>query len=337
MSWLNFITLNSVAPIKDLHEISDAGAGKGLMQLHPVRDTELIACGKANTLLNGQYLPSPVLGNGSVTPAILVHGVFRMLQKRGFKIRLHCYQLGLDNHPDFRDSKLDDIVVHHCNLGEEAKLIEDILAPELRRQARNGEQHLIAESGIGGTTYATFWLRHWMGGELWFAGSSKDPEKLSKKKQLIEELISKTAHRPVAVNSFTDSTEYSDPVQRACCALLGSKLEEINFAGGAMIFAPVVAMQGQTKAVNLSIATTRWVLDSPHSQQVVNTLPDNCTLRIPDVKFDHSRFEAIRMYEKGFVTEGCGLGACLEFAERWGVERRELVTSLDKAVAPWVE
>lgn len=337
MCWLNFITLNSVAPIKNLHQISDAGAGKGLMQLHPTRDTELIVCGMANTLLEGKAFPSPVLSNGSVTPAILVHGIFKALREQGHKIRLHCYQLGLDSVPDFHGCELDEVITHYCKVGEEAELVEQTLIPELRRQQLNGEEHLIAESGIGGTTFATLWLQRWIDNNLWFAGSTKDKKKLALKRTAINELLEKTEHLPLEANAYTGNSEYSDPVQRACCALLESDLDKVNFAGGAMIFAPIIAMQKTTRVKEVSVATTRWVLDAEDSKTVAKALPDNCELRIPKVKFHQSDFHAIRMYEDGYVVEGCGLGACLEFAERHGLQDSDLVASLDKAVAPWYE
>ncbi|MEI6859166.1 MAG: hypothetical protein V5788_05170 [Shewanella sp.] len=337
MCWLNYITLNSVAPIANLHQISDAGAGEGLMLLHPTRDTELIACGKANTLLNGQYLPSPVLDNGSVTPAILVHGIFKALQEQGHKIRLHCYQLGLDSKPDFSGCEVDEVVTYYCETGQEAKLIQNTLVPELRRQSLKGEKHLIAESGIGGTTFATLWLQRWINSKLWFAGSTKDKKKLAMKRLVLSQLIEKTAQLPLRASAYTDSNVFSDPVQRACCALLANDLEQVNFAGGAMIFAPVIAMGEGIKVINVSVATTRWVFESPDSRVVAEALPNNCEIRIPKVEFYQSKYHAIRMYEDGYVIEGCGLGAILEFAEQQGIQNSALVASLDKAVAPWFE
>ncbi|WP_375749680.1 hypothetical protein [Vibrio sp. HN007] len=336
MGWLNYITLNSVAPVPNLHQISDAGAGEGLMQLHPTRDTEQIACGHANTLLNGEFHPSPVLGNGSVTPAILVHGLFRALQKKGFKIRLHCYQLGLDNTPDFSDCKLDDVVVHHCNIGDEAELIQKELIPELKRQAEEGEEHLIAESGIGGTTFATLWLRRWIDESLWFAGSTKDPQKLAIKSQLLESLWEKSSELALDVNQYRVDNELSDPVQRACCSLLESPCKSLNFAGGAMIFAPVIAMNGSSPVNEVSISTTKWVLECEDSRVAAFSLPDNCRLTTPKADFLLSEYEAIRMYEKGYVIEGCGLGACLVFAEQHGLSESEIISSLDSAVGHWL-
>lgn len=334
--WLNFITFNAVAPIHNLHEISDAGAGEGLMSLHPTRDTELIACGKANTLLREEYLPSPVLGNGSVTPAILVFGIFKALQKLGIRIRLHCYQLGLDSMPDFSGCQLDETVVHHCKVGDEARLIREQLLPELKRQYLCGEDHLIAESGIGGTAFATLWLRRWVDTNLWFAGSTKDQHKLATKKTVIQELEVATANLATEVEQFVASTNYSDPVQRACCALLQEELPQINFAGGAMIFAPIIAMSGSSKVQRVNAATTKWVMQSPHSLQVAKELEHCCNLHIPKVNFHNSKYQALRMYEQGYVIEGCGLGACLDYAERHGLQGDDLINSMDTVVEPWL-
>jgi hypothetical protein len=336
MSWLNFITLNSVAPLPNLHQLSDAGAGEGLMQLHPSRDTELIACGRACTPLNGELLPSPVLGNGSVTPAILVHGLFRALQKRGFKIRLHSYQLGLDNCPDLTDSLLDDVVIHQCQPGQEARLIEQNLIPELERQRDAGEEHIIAESGIGGTTYATVWLRLWLDKNLWFAGSTKDPGKLAVKRDTIAALIRESESLPLVAESFVSHTGLSDPVQRACCALLKSDLSQLNLAGGAMMFAPLIAMKGVCKVGRLAVATTRWVMQSADSCKAADALPENCQLYTPQTSFLDSAFDAIRMYERGYVVEGCGLGATLVFAEQHGINQDDILSSMDEAVARWL-
>lgn len=334
--WLNYFTFNGVAPIKDLHLVSDAGAGEGLMKYHPTRDTELIACGQANTPLKGRFLPSPCLTNGSVTPAILVHGILTALQKKGFKIRLHCYQLGLDHLPDFTNSKLDDVVVHQCECGEEQQLINSVMVPELKREAAMNEQHLIAESGIGGTTYATVWLKHWLSKEMLLAGSTKDPIKLTRKEQLIRQLLSKTCDFARDVSLFLNDKALSDPIQRATCALLANRLPEINLAGGTMFFAPVIAMQ-TSRVERINIATTRWIMDSTDATFSARYLPKNSQLVTPIVDFNHSRYDAIRMYERGYVVEGCGLGATLRYAEQQGLSSQQIIASLDNAVAHWIE
>jgi NaMN:DMB phosphoribosyltransferase len=336
MRWLNFITLNGVAPIANLHQVSDAGAGDGLMHLHPTRDTELIACGRANTLLNGKSFPSPIAGNGAVTPAILVHGIFRALQAQGYKIRLHCYQLGLSSMPDYSGCKLDQVVTHRCQLGEEAQLISEVLVPELRRQQGDNEQHLVAESGIGGTTFATLWLQRWLDSKLWFAGSTKDPKKLAIKQGVLADLTHRTAQLPRDIGAYIDNIHFSDPIQRACCALLKSELPALYFAGGAMIFAPIIAMAEEIKVARLSVATTRWALASGDAVIAAQALPADCQLRSPEIRFDDSRFDAIKMYERGFVIEGCGLGACLDFAEQQGIDSATLLACLDQAAAPWL-
>lgn len=334
--WLNYFTFNGVAPIKDLHLVSDAGAGKGLMKYHPTRDTELIACGQANTPLQGNYLPSPCLTNGSVTPAILVHGLLMALKDRGFKVRLHCYQLGLDHLPDFSNCKLDEVVIHQCKCGEEEQLINSVMVPELAREAEMNEQHLIAESGIGGTTYATVWLKHWLGKEMLLAGSTKDPAKLTRKEQLIRQLLTRTTELPNDVSLFLDDETLSDPIQRATCALLANPLTEINLAGGTMFFAPVIAMK-KVGVDRINIATTRWIMESTDAIFASQYLPKNSKLVTPTVNFNQSRYEAIRMYEQGYVVEGCGLGATLHFVEQQGLSSQQIINSLDNAVAHWIE
>ncbi|SHO56346.1 hypothetical protein VQ7734_02115 [Vibrio quintilis] len=336
MRWLNYILLNAVAPVPALHQISDAGEGAGLMQLHPTRDTEHIACGQANTPLHGEFRPSPVTSIGLVTPAILVHGLLRALQEKGWRIRLHCYQLGLESTPDLTGCQLDEVVVHHCQTGEEARLMQRELIPELKRQSDAGEAHLIAESGIGGTTFATLWLRRWVAPSLWFAGSTTDPQKLAIKSKLLDALQNQSASMPRDVNHYRQNHGFSDPVQRACCALLESTCPALHFAGGVMLFAPVIAMQGRILVKDISVSTTRWVLDADDAKKAAAALPEHCGLMTPVISFLRSQFEAIRRYERGDIIEGCGLGGCLVFAEQQGMREQEITESMDRAVKHWL-
>ncbi|TCS39033.1 NaMN:DMB phosphoribosyltransferase [Reinekea marinisedimentorum] len=335
--WLNFMMLNAVAPITNLHQVSDAGAGEGLMQLHPTRDSELIVCGRANTLLNGVASPTPVVPSGVVTPAILVHGMLMALRKRGFKIRFHCYQLGLAASPDFSESKLDEVVIHHCPVGQEAAFVNTQLLPELHRQMRAGEQHLIAECGIGGTTFATLWMRHWLDENLTFAGSTQCPEKLALKTQLLNRLMARSRELPLEVSSFTRDTTLSDPIQRVCCALLNEPLPKLNFAGGVMMLAPIIAMQDQIQAVSVQVATTRWVMSSPAASRLLAQLPARCQLKTQTSQLNSSAYNAIRLYEQGFVTEGCGFGGIMVFAEQQGMSEQDIIENLELAVEPWAE
>jgi NaMN:DMB phosphoribosyltransferase len=114
-------------------------------------------------------------------------------------------------------------------------------------------------------------------------------------------------------------------------------LKQLNLAGGAMMFAPVIATEHETRVDSVSVATTRWVLQSEDSITVAKALPTRCQLKVPQVSFSWSKYQAIRMYEDGYVIEGCGLGACLEFAEQLGLTEKELIDSLDSVVAPWFD
>lgn len=341
MSWINFIIFNSVAPLPELHQISDAGAGKNLMQLTPTRDAELIACGRANTTLDGQLSGSPVIGSQSVTPAILVHGVLRAMQTQGLKVRLHCYQLGLEQLPDFSGSVLDEIVCHQCDIGDEAELIRQQLLPELARQASAAERHVVAECGVGGTTFATLWLRRWLDQSITLAGSTKDPEKLAIKEQILAHLGQQFAHFPCDVQHFLQNNQASDPVQRALSALLMTPCEdntplELKLAGGMMFVAPLLAIGPDAIQHRLQISTTRWVLDGKDAQVVLSKLPPAYRVIPSTTDFGLSLYRALHLYEQGYVVEGCGLGGSLVLAEQSGLSQQQIIDSLDAAVKPWL-
>ncbi|PSW05975.1 hypothetical protein [Photobacterium lipolyticum] len=342
MNWINFIIFNAAAPLPELHQISDAGVGENLMQLTPTRDAELIACGRANTTLGGQLSASPVVGSQSVTPAILVHGVLRALQAQGCKIRLHCYQLGLEQLPDFSGSVLDEIVCHRCDIGEEASLIHQQLLPELARQAKAGEGHVIAECGVGGTTFATLWLRRWLDQSITLAGSTKDPEKLAIKEKILAQLGQEFAHFPCDVHQFLQNHQASDPVQRALSALLMTPCSdnttlELKLAGGMMFVAPLLAIGADAIKHRLKISMTRWVLEGNDAQAVLSKLPSAYTVTPSTTDFGRSSYRALHLYEQGYVVEGCGLGGCLVLAEQCGLSQQQIMDSLDAAVKPWLE
>lgn len=103
-----------------------------------------------------------------------------------------------------------------------------------------------------------------------------------------------------------------------------------------MIFAPIIAMSGSSKVQRVNAATTKWVMQSPHSLQVAKELEHCCNLHIPKVNFHNSKYQALRMYEQGYVIEGCGLGACLDYAERHGLQGDDLINSMDTVVEPWL-
>lgn len=342
VQWFNFIIFNAVAPLPDLHRVSDAGAGENLMQLTPTRDAELIACGQANTPLNGEFSPSPVAGSESVSPAILVHGLLKALQRQGLKVRLHCYQLGLEQQPDFSGSALDDIVCHFCLPGEEDRLVRQQLLPELVRQYHASEEHMIAECGVGGTTFATLWLRHWLTNEITLAGSTMAPEKLMMKAKTIEQLMDQFSSFPRNVNTFIQHQQASDPVQRAMCALLMTQSHdktvlELNLAGGMMFIAPLLAIGIDDIQHHLQIATTRWVLEGTNARKVLSNLPSSIEV-VPSVTdFNQSSYRALHLYEQGYVVEGCGLGGSLVFAEQLGLSQQQIIECLDTAVKPWLE
>lgn len=340
MSWINIIIFNAVAPLPALHQISDAGAGKNLMQLTPTRDSEIIACGRANTALNGQHCPSPVISSQSVTPAILVHGVLRALQQQGYNIRLHCYQLGLDQQPDFSGSYLDEVICHCCAQGEEGDLIRAQLLPELARQANNNEAHVIAECGVGGTTFATLWLRHWLDSSMTLTGSTNDPDKLAVKEQILTQLMANTADFPREIEVFIADHFASDPVQRALYALLTSPTStqlKLNLAGGMMFAVPLLAITPDKIEHQLRIATTRWVVEGPNAQMVIGRLPRQYEVFSSVTDFSLSAYRALHLYEQGYVVEGCGLGGCLVMAEQLGLSQSQIMSSLDAAVKPWLE
>lgn len=62
---------------------------------------------------------------------------------------------------------------------------------------------------------------------------------------------------------------------------------------------------------NIVVGTTRWVAEDASGDTIgLGNLLEDVVLMASQLNFNNSQYEALRMYEKGFVKEGVGAGGC---------------------------
>lgn len=345
-----FNILNTAATqLDELHDVSDAGAGKDLMHLTPTRDSEYIATGRHQTPLT--MMPTPterslqgLLDNGGISPAVLSRSLLKYFNDLGYKIKFRSYNFGVKN-PIGITSHWIDCCRHYggenTNQRDETNLQ---LQRELHQQANSGNISIVAECGVGGTTFSTLWLRLLTGIAISPAGSTKDKSKLEKKSRLLNQLEQeyRLIHTDFNPHTLLSKPRFHDEIQSAIYQLMStwpSKLPLPRFAGGMMFVAPIIAAlqsndleKKNTKTIPGHIDTTRWVLgDGVQIAPALNLLPSSWTCRVNQSHFGHSRYSCLQVFEQGIVVEGCGFGGLLVLAEELGITQDTILDILENA------
>ncbi|WP_299794887.1 hypothetical protein [uncultured Shewanella sp.] len=339
MKTICFNILNGAAThLPGLHQLSDAGVGQNLMHLTPTRDTELITCGRSRTPLPGiKVTGDGLLSNRGVSPAVLTRGLLRMFYKAGYRIEFNSFNFNVPQ-PEVEEQAWLSVNNHLGGIDSDTdSLVSDHLLPTLTSQAERGCFSILAECGVGGTTFSTLWLRLLTGIRLSPAGSTKDKQKLASKSAVLTQLeqtyLDENQH--FNLDSLLGDTQFHDEIQRAICSLVRqwpNHLPLPQFAGGMMFVAPLLAARRAEKFKHaIKISTTRWVLkgDGFH---VLNHLDKKDVISANNTRFTTSSMECLNVYEQGQVVEGCGLGGCLVLAEELGWSEIKIIESLEQAV-----
>ncbi|WP_028115352.1 hypothetical protein [Ferrimonas senticii] len=326
MTKVCFNIINTIAPLDDLHRLSDAGLGAGLMRLTPARDSEIILYGRPLTL-SGEH---GLLSNGAVSPAVLVHGLFRLLHRHGIELEFRSFNFGVPL-PKTTNQPVPWLISHYGGeQADTAALSQQLLDCLLQQQA---DYCLLAECGVGGTIMASLWLSGLAGTSLQLPSSTLQSQKLVSRQRRLAELDKQHLSAGFELARMLTEPDAHDPLQWALCHLLThwpSVRPLPILAGGIMLLAPLLACQPQTGRCPTQFATTQWLWRSPQVQQQF-ALAFDCKVQLPTVDFYQSRHNALHRYEQGQVVEGCGLGAMLWLSQHLGCSDSQIMTALDAA------
>jgi NaMN:DMB phosphoribosyltransferase len=348
MKTISFNILNASAThLPSLHQLSDAGFGQNLMHLTPTRDTELIINGKSLTELpHVTASGNGLLPNGGISPAVLTRGLLQLFYKAGYNIEINSFNFNVIAPQTQPQTWLKQ--QHFGGVGQDSQaIVTQSLLPSLLDQAERGCISILAECGVGGTTFSTLWLRLLTGLNLSPAGSTTDKQKLASKSALLlrleqdylaDQMISSN-HCHFDLNKLLEHSLFHDQIQQALCSLFNQWPPQLTFptlCGGMMFVAPLLGYRHAHQFdLPVTIYTTRWVLQGD-GQQILDFLPSQDTLRIHSSNFNHSTLDCLKVFEQGQVVEGCGLGGCLVLAEQLGWSEQEILAALALAVTEHV-
>ncbi|PVZ70372.1 hypothetical protein [Pelagibaculum spongiae] len=350
-----FSMINCAATeLPQLHLLSDAGAGVGLMDMTPALDAEIIASGYHLTEIPG-ITAQPFLSSGAVSPAVLVHGLLKAFQQRGHLVQMKVYSFALDHLPQIADYQLDGYQHWFCQSENIEDFVQTLLLKELRQEADQQSISIVGECGVGGTTFSTLWLNLLFNQQFPPVGSTAKAEKLQRKLALINQLQQQFVTENSSLTStdqLLSSSNYHDHFQRVVLAMAKNLADfPLSFeplkhkailAGGLMYLAPILAalklneISKEALVDQLEQWTTRWIYQGVDSHlSIEKDIQPSLAVKTHQTNFSLSRHQSIRLYEQGQVVEGCGLGGCLVLAEQLGMTEAEIIQVLDNTVDQW--
>lgn len=233
-----------------------------------------------------------------------------------------------------RDPRLEASVPEASQIFESARVYAENLPPSDRPV-------MLAESVPGGTTTALFVLRSLgYSGEMVSSAGPNNPISLKedawrRASGRVGDSMGALRNDPIAA-----IMQLGDPMQAAVLGFLAgfghsaaarAGNRRVTLAGGtqmlavAALFRRYQELREETPAVEIDVATTRYVVSDTSSS--FSSLAEKLGLdvHVAQIDFSDSPYKGLRDYEKGYVKEGAGAGGAVVYAERLGVSVKRVV------------
>ncbi len=298
-----FVLLAGSTEVSRIPGITSAGASPDLTLLTPVVDAEIIIGGHPLSIKD-----PPMTPEGIPTPAIVTRACLDISGTRSIAVNA-----GLSVSPKVPFFQTD---LHAALNPAEAKALPDFSrafnAGMYLGDLLDGKYGIIvlAESVPGGTTTAQAVISS-MGLKL-ITSSTMPSDPVQIKNEVVKKAIGRSGYFPdnpeMAVEQYGD---YMMPL--ALGISRSAKNSIIVFAGGTQMS----SVYYLDKRINRDSAdryqaTTGWVMD--HRRDTVESIVPPGNLIVSDVSFSGMEENGLRLYEKGHVREGAGMGAALWLA-----------------------
>jgi uncharacterized protein (TIGR00303 family) len=315
-------------------------------------DRKYTAIADAEFLVNGvrpePKYPLPPLTAGA-SPVYISRAVVE-----GLQIPLYLFNAGLPLPPAVDYIDLDGRPARCLSTGKalDLEIVKHLFARGLawgERLARDipASYLVIGECVVGGTTTAQAILTG-LGLEVAGKVNSSHPNCNHQQKEAI---VRRGLGNRIFVCPFELVAAVGDPQQIfvAGMAIAASRQGGVLLGGGTQMLAVYALLRAIARKYNyplnpenIAIGTTRWVAEDTSGDTVgLAELVGEVPLLAAQVNFSTSRYRALQAYERGFVKEGVGAGACAIAAElyrNWTNERLlEAIESLLTVAAPMDE
>jgi uncharacterized protein (TIGR00303 family) len=288
--------------------LSAAGKYPELTDYTPAADAELLLLGSC------KCVPGvPTTPEGIPTPALITMSALRLgdipafIVSGGVKIKpqVPFIDLGGRAGGDIRGGKAvadaEEILVRARTVGENLSKLADYL--------------VVGESVPGGTTTALAIMLA-MGVDARGKVSSSIPDNPHELKiRIVEEGLrnSRIEFGSLASDPITAISYVGDPMMPAFAGLVlgAARRSLVLMAGGTQMCAILTIIKALDRTIlqNIAVGTTRWLISdrSADLKGIVSQIA-NVPVMAADIDFTPSKFNGLRMYEKGFVKEGVGAG-----------------------------
>jgi len=301
--------------------ITVAGATPELTHFTPAADAEFLVTGKCysiNTI--------PVTPTGIPTPAIITRAALNLVEipkfvvNAGSRVKPKIPYIDLDGEPggDIRNLSLKREAVERIMrngelLGEELSLDYDIL--------------VIGESIPAGTTTAMAVLLG-LGYDALDKVSSASPEN---PKELKRKIVLKALEN-LPNDLIGKLSKLSDPMLIAVSSITIGFKGKVILAGGTQMTAAAAIIKelNKDKLKDVVIGTTKWIITDQTSDILGLSKQIGIPLLTAWLDFSKSKYEGLRVYEKGFVKEGVGAGGASILALSKGYTSDDILRKVEE-------
>lgn len=304
-----------------VEKISAAGDTPQARMTTALADAEFVHDGPSPT---PQY-PLPPLTAG-VSPAILTRAVVT-----GQDLPVYLFNAGLPHRPSVPHIDLDGTIARCVSSGQALGIdkVTQLFNAGLQWGAILGRRFagsylVIGECVVAGTTTAQAVLTALGFDVTGLMGSSHITCNHTQKAVLINSGLDKSGLESQKLGTKQCSVwnaiaAVGDPMQPFVLgmAIAASHHSGVLLAGGSQMVAVYTMLQQlhsqhPWNSNNIVIGTTRWIVNDATSQFL--TLAH--TVQTPPIissnfSFQHSRYQQLNLFEKGYVKEGVGAGGCL--------------------------
>lgn len=288
--------------------ISAAGENPEITDFTPPADAELLLLGRC------KCIPGvPVTPDGIPTPALISMSALQLTQapvliaSGGLRIKPQIPFIELGGSPgrDIRSGNAVDNV-------EEVMSRATVAGEQL---TKHSDYLVIGESIPGGTTSALGVLSAMGINALGKVSSSMTENPHELKRRVVQAGLAAAGEHfgSLKENPVRAVSCVGDPMMPAFAGLTIGAASQVPvlMAGGTQMTAVLALVNALHPEVlcNVAIGTTRWVINDTSSDilGIVSQISDVPVLAA-DLNFDSSRFQGLKVYEKGLVKEGVGAG-----------------------------
>ncbi|MEM3358142.1 MAG: TIGR00303 family protein [Metallosphaera sp.] len=316
----SFLLVIGTTDVSLIPGVTIAGATPELTMVTPAADAEYLITGTCKTIKG-----VPVTPDGIPTPAVLTRAslsflrVDKLIVNAGARVKPMISFVDLHGEPG-RDIRKGGV---RKEVGE--RIIQNAIL--LAESLSSHDLLMIGESIPAGTTTAAAVLTGlgFDGVQIVSSASPNNPKDL--KRTIVNEALAR-APSDVRERIFW----LSDPVLLAVAGLAIGFKGQVVLAGGTQMtaVAAIIRELAPERLRDVGIMTTRWIVKDSSANILKVSKELDINLSYSDIDLGRSKYNGLRVYERGIVKEGVGAGGALGLAMNSGIGEDQLLQKIER-------